>query len=324
MWMSRGNASILLRIKTALNFLKDTPYVAWKMMLWKSDIVYSNTVTVCVGAFAARLLGRPHVWHLHEFGMEDQGLSFIFGKRLSLGLVNRLSKRCICVSNVLAQSYRRSLPPPMIHVIYPSVPHTIVDHEDDDHPFPSHTGRFRCLIVGALIEGKGQEDAILALTHLREAGIEIELIIVGEGEPAYRRRLEKLVEVNKLTGSVIFAGVFRSAFPAMQSSDAVLICSRSEAFGRVTIEAMLAGKPVIGARSGATAELIHDGQNGLLYAGRDPKDLADRIKYLHDNPKAAFELGRTGRRWVEQTFTPRRFTNEILALLTSLPATSAH
>jgi glycosyltransferase involved in cell wall biosynthesis len=326
LWMSRNNLSLALRVKTALNLAKDTVHVAWRIFRWKSDIVYSNTATVCVGAFAAYLLRLPHVWHLHEFGLEDQGLSFLYGRQASLRLMNRLSSKCICVSRALAASYQESIDPSTISVIYPSVHTAFRDScaNGPDVPRFSSTERFRCLIVGSLIEGKGQEDALLAMSLLKKTGIDAELIVVGEGEPGYRHHLETLVEANQLGSNVVFLGAVANAFPAMRSADVVLICSRSEAFGRVTIEAMLAGKPIIGARSGATAELIEAGVNGLLYKTRDPGDLAAQITYLYENRDYADTLGKNAADWVKQNFSQQRFTEDMLTVLASqLPEAAA-
>ncbi len=75
------------RTASSLSLLKDTFLVAYKVFVG-GVILYSMTcsITVCVGAFAARLMRRPHVWHLHEFGFEDQGLSFVFGQATVFGV----------------------------------------------------------------------------------------------------------------------------------------------------------------------------------------------------------------------------------------------
>jgi glycosyltransferase involved in cell wall biosynthesis len=57
-----------------------------------------------------------------------------------------------------------------------------------------------------------------------------------------------------------------------------LMCSRSEAFGRVTVEYLRRGRPVIGTRSGGTPELTEDGVTGLLYDPGDIEALADHIE----------------------------------------------
>jgi glycosyltransferase involved in cell wall biosynthesis len=326
MWMGRGKASLGIRVKAALNLVKDTLEVAWQISRWKCDVVYSNTATVCVGAFAARLLGLPHVWHLHEFGLEDQGLSFLFGERRSMALIGRLSSRCICVSSALARKYEQSIDPSKITVIYPSMHRAFCDTESlsyNPDPAVLPAERFRCVIVGALIEGKGQRDAILALADLRKAGISAELVIVGQGEAQYRRSLEELVKGINLEKEVTFIEQVKNALPIMRSAKVVLVCSKSEAFGRVTIEGMFSGTPVVGTRSAATAELIKDGVNGLLYSQGDPADLAAKIEYLYKNAAIAADLGRNAHSWVETCFTRERCTRELVAVLDSLSLSPA-
>jgi glycosyltransferase involved in cell wall biosynthesis len=230
-----------------------------------------------------------------------------------------MTSRCVCVSHALAKKYEQAIDQSKITVVYPSMHHALREWENTDQKDSfslRRSERFRCVIVGALIVGKGQEDAVLAFVHLKNLGINAELIIVGDGDPAYRRRLMELVRSKGLKGSVMFAGKLGSAIQAIRSSDAVLICSRSEAFGRVTIEGMLAGKPVIGARSGATPELISERINGVLYTCGDPDDLAQKISWLYSNPSEAIRLGQNGKMWAEQKFTMDRYGREMLAVIT--------
>lgn len=323
LWMSRGRLAWVDWLRSAVGIILNTIVVAWKVHHWQPDYVYSNTATVCVGAFASRLTSRPHVWHLHEFGMEDQGLSFLFGQRSSLAVIDRLSFRCICVSEALAAKYRRSIEPSKITVIYPSMHQSLRDGTRGGTevaslaPLASPTKRFRCVIAGALMEGKGQDESVRALVQLKDTGVDAELLIVGDGLPAYRRKLEDSIKTNQLEGRVHFAGHVADVLPLMRSSDAVLICSRSEAFGRVTIEGMFSGTPVIGARSGATAELIKEGVNGILYNHGDPADLAAKIEYLCHNPAVGKQLGMNAQRWVRSYFTPERYTRELMSIVES-------
>lgn len=86
---------------------------------------------------------------------------------------------------------------------------------------------------------------------------------------------------------------------------------------------MLAGKPVIGADNTATAELIHDGLNGLLYRTGDPQDLAAKIDYLYRHPDIASQLGSNGQAWAQRVFTRDRYREELLPLLTALLPSAA-
>jgi glycosyltransferase involved in cell wall biosynthesis len=101
----------------------------------------------------------------------------------------------------------------------------------------------------------------------------------------------------------------------MRRADVVLMCSRSEAFGRVTIEGMLAGKPVIGSRSGATPELIQDGVTGLIYEPRNYKQLAQKIEYLYANPEKTALMGQQAKEWAMATFGQARYGDDLIRLL---------
>jgi glycosyltransferase involved in cell wall biosynthesis len=86
-----------------------------------------------------------------------------------------------------------------------------------------------------------------------------------------------------------------------------------EAFGRVTIEAMAAGRPVIGIRAGGTAEIILHDVTGKLIPN-DPEDLSQAILELLDDPKKGSAMGQAGRKRVEEIFTIQSMVAQITEL----------
>jgi glycosyltransferase involved in cell wall biosynthesis len=314
-WWMTGAFPLWKRLaKTSLNLIKMIPVIK-KIKRWKCDIIYTNTITVCIGALAAKFLGLPHVWHIHEFGYEDHGLIFDLDKKFSLWLMDRFSSVCIANSKAVAQKYQQYISPLKLKVIYQSVSVVQQANIEKAHLFEQSVAGVRCVIVGALQEGKRQEDAILAIGELVHIGINAELFIVGEGDPKYRKYLYDLVAVNKLNKHIKFVGYVENPFVFMQRADVVLMCSRYEAFGRVTVEAMKLGRPVVGARSGGTTELICDGFNGLLYTPGDYKELAQKIRYLYNNPDVLRQIGENGQRWAVKQFTRERYGDEVLTIL---------
>lgn len=287
--------------------------IAAQIRAWQCDIVYTNTIVVGVGAFAALLLGKPHVWHIREFVYEDHAQVFDFGRNFTLKLVDLLSEVCIVNSKAVAQKYEQWIAPAKLKVVYQAVSVT----PGDPITLPPTT-HFRCIIVGTLVEGKRQEDAIRAIAELVHTGVKVELLIVGDGDPQYQEYLQSLVASNQLEQHVKFYGYADNSFPLMQSADVVLVCSKCEAFGRVTVEGMRAGKPIIGARSGGTQELIREEFNGLLYTTGDPQELALKIRYVYDRPAVAKQMGENGRQWAAEQFTPARYGKEIYLLLRRL------
>lgn len=319
-WMGR-NPSVWKRVRKTFRSLYAAPRAAALIRRWKCDVVYTNTITVCVGALAAKLIGRPHVWHIHEFGYADHRLAFHLGAWLSLGLVDRLSAACIVNSQAVAAAYSARVDPSKLYVVYYSVilPQPPATNDGpDDRP---NTRPIRCVVVGALGQGKGQEDAILAIRELTRAGVPAHLDLVGNGKPEYVETLRRLVRDSDLEDRVRFVGYVDNPAPFMQAADCVLMCSRHEAFGRVTVEGMKLGKPVIGTSTGGTPEIVRDGETGLLYTPGDFRGLADRIGYLHAHPQVAQRMGRNGRCSAEERFTQGRFGGEVLSILARVGGT---
>ena len=316
-WTGREGGPLWRRVaRTAANLILAVPASSW-ITRRNVDIVYTNTISTCLGAWAARLAGRPHVWHIRELGHDHNRSVFDLGETFSLRVIRALSTLCLANSFCVAEKYRDVVQPKEIKVIYQGVE---LDAEDPQQPKPAPAppGTFRCVVVGAISPAKRQEEAISAVAQLTEQGVPVELLIVGEGDRQYERTLRELVTRLDLADRVQFLGELDSAGPVIRAADAVVTCSRHEAFGRVTVEAMLAGKPVVGARSGGTAELIRDGHNGFLYEPGDVDQLAGILRRLIESPEGSRRLGEAARAWSTEQFTEKRFGDELLACLAPL------
>jgi glycosyltransferase involved in cell wall biosynthesis len=295
-----------------------TSYAALLVGRWRCDLIITNTINICVGALVAKLWGLPHVWYIREFGSEDHGWRFHLGDRLALWIMNHFSQAGIAVSRAVAQKYQASLPRLTVHPVYQPI--TIkAPSRSGGGPVPRRS-HLTCIMVGRLQEGKCQEDAIRAVGELRDQGTPVQLWLVGGGDHQYRSFLEQLVREWQVAEQVRFFGQVDNAFPYIQQADVLLLCSRCEAFARVVVEALKAGKPVIGARSGGTVEQIQDGFNGFLYAPRNYRELAEKIKFLHDHPQASRKMGRQGQEQALTTFTQERYAQELARILSQIRA----
>jgi glycosyltransferase involved in cell wall biosynthesis len=320
-WISWTRPSLWTRLKATVKITGKTFAAGRQIRQWGCDVIFSNTLTVCHGSIVARLLGLPHIWHLHEFGKEDHGVFYKFGERFSNRAIGNLSSACVVVSNAMAAKYGRFVASSKLAIVYPSM-HLALRTQQTANPvvtyLPATIGRLRLVIVGGVAESKGQADAIRALSDLAQRGVDAELLLVGEDYPAYRRKLDEMIKWNELDNRVHFIGKVPDTFPILQTADIVLVCSRAEAFGRATVEAMLAERPVVGAARGATAELIRNGFNGLLYNYDDPTDLASKIQFLRDHPAYSRQLGQRGKTWAAGQFSKERYSKEMMAVLSSV------
>jgi glycosyltransferase involved in cell wall biosynthesis len=103
------------------------------------------------------------------------------------------------------------------------------------------------------------------------------LRIICDGNQDYLDSLKSLATERGLTENVEFLGYISNPKEVMAQSDLFLMCSRNEAFGRVTVEAMSVGCPVVGANSGGTKEIISSNDCGRLYEPGNTKQLADEV-----------------------------------------------
>ena len=284
---------------------------------WQCEVIVTNTLTVCEGALAAQLLRVPHITYIREYGDLDHGFHFELGPRRSVRLLGMLSAGVAFNSAALAKHYRRQLPRTPTRVIYNAV---AVPTESPAASRPAQlldpSVRFSCVLVGFLAAGKGHEDAIRAVANLARRGTLVNLKLVGGTGPAdYVARLRRLIDSLGVATLVEMVGHVPEPRQFFLEADVALMCSRMEAFGRVTVEAMKHGIAVIGARSGGTSEVIRDGFNGFLYTPGDARDLADKIEQLARDREGAHRMGERARWFATGTFGLERCGEEFLGLL---------
>nr|WP_269430519.1 glycosyltransferase family 4 protein [Nitrosospira briensis] len=306
-------------LRTARTLLFAIP-MARSILKWQCDVVCSNTVTIGAGALAARLARCPHVWQLHEFGYRDPNLLFDLGERRTADLMDRLSEIFIANSHAVVKDYARYINPDRMRVIYQAV--TLRDKiKSSSSNHATDKPRFTCVIVGALHIAKGQDEAIRALAEVMRRGVDAELLLIGGSGRRFRKMLVQQTGDLNLEQRVKFIGYVENPAPYIRMADVVLVCSRWEAFGRATVEAMLAGKPIIAtANSGGTAELINDGETGLLYEAGNHVELADKIQHLYQSPKEGARLGTAARVWAAGRFTQQRYAREVIDVLNEVLA----
>ena len=217
---------------------------------------------------------------------------------------------------------------------------------DVDAALLERAGRDYLLIVGrmAATERYKGHDQLLAAMHLLQAdggarprlGVDENLrprleadgtfrprlIIAGDGDD--RPRLEALAASLGISGSVTFTGFVSEATLAELYRRAAVFAmpSRGEGFGLVYLEAMRAARPCVAARASAAAELVADGESGLLVDPLDPAALAAALARLLASPELANRLGRAGRRRFEQLYTPERFRARLWPFLERLTGVS--
>ncbi|MBN2377108.1 MAG: glycosyltransferase [Sedimentisphaerales bacterium] len=173
------------------------------------------------------------------------------------------------------------------------------------------------LSVGRLIEMKGREYAIKAVARIAPQFPNINYQIVGNG-PEYEPLLNLIEKLHmqekiKLLGWVSsenLDSLYNSSHiflhPSVVASD-----GNMEGQGVVLQEAQAAGLPVLATNHNAFPDSIIDGQSGFLVPERDVDALAEKLTWLCQNYDKWPEMGKTGRKFVEQTFDIKKLNQKL-------------
>lgn len=148
----------------------------------------------------------------------------------------------------------------------------------------------RLLFVGRLDPIKGVEVLLEALALARQAGLGLQLDLVGEGSPPQQQRLERLSEQLGLSEAVRWLGSKTRSSLAQhyRHCHLVLVPSLDEPLPTVVLEAMACGRPVLGSAVGGIGYLVRNGVSGVLVPPAQPHALAEALTQLErDRPLLA-------------------------------------
>lgn len=286
------------------------------------DIIISNTLVIPWGAVMAQLTRRPHIWMVDEFGQKDHGFKFFLPFTRVREFIRKASNKVITISEAVREELFGDVEG--VKTIYFGRDVPSEEQKDDGIRYYRHAGSTRLLIMGTISDTKGQEDAVLAAADLaNNRNRNIELIVVGSSYSHYQKQLESLIRKEGLEDRIHVLPFQENIFPILNQADILLVCSRNEAFGLVTLEGMLMQKAVIGSNSGGTLEMIKDGETGLLYKPGDIQDLANRIEYLIDNPEIRDELGKNAFQFADEKFRREDFVKDYYRTLMAYQNTSS-
>lgn len=298
-----------------------------------ADVVHGNSIRA--GLLACGLPGAkapPVVAHIRDClppGRMADGVSSLIGRRASVVLSNSLyTQRNFAKPRVRAR----------LRVVHNAV--------DVDRFDPARIDRRRArsalgldggtlvlAVIGQITPWKGQDDAIRALAAIRDRGADAHLVIVGSAKfverttrfdnRSYERSLHALAESSGVRDRVSFLGE-RSDIPEIiRAADVVLVPSWEEPFGRVVVEGMAMGVPVLATSAGGPPEILTDGVEGRLLPPRQPERWATALEELAAEPEARAAMGQSGRERALAHFTPAAHVDAILAVYREAIANAA-
>ena len=281
------------------------------------DIIHTNSSATDIGSILAHRFMLPHVWHVREFGIKHYNCDYF----LPMSCVRQKysqSEAVIAISQPIYDSLvneRRICPPENTRVIYDGlrVPEPYQKRQ------PSDTIHF-CM-TGLIYPGKNQLTAIHACAKLKALTDKFMLHIIGSGGDNYMQELKREIASCGLDEHVKFWGYRSDVDDILHTMDVGLMLSNCEAFGRVTVEYMLHYMPVIGVDSGATPEIVLDGETGYICPLNDADRIAESMYSFITNPELLHSMGSKGRERAVTHFSLERNTDEIYSLYQEILST---
>jgi glycosyltransferase involved in cell wall biosynthesis len=260
------------------------------------DIVHTHSSKAgFLGRLAARAAGVPHIVHTPHGHIFEGYFSSVTTRTFTLleRLAARWTDRIITLSDSEAQDHlglRIGRPGQFV-----TIPSGVdLDTVGAASPVSLVPGRPVIGAVARLVPVKGLQHLIDAAPEILRRCPDVRFLLVGDGE--MRPALQAQAEALGLSDRIVFTG-FRENIPALIAGmDVLVLPSINEGMGRVLVMAMALGKPIVATRVGGVAELLGDGEAGLLVPPRDPAALAEATTALLQDATRASALAEAGRR----------------------------
>jgi colanic acid/amylovoran/stewartan biosynthesis glycosyltransferase WcaL/AmsK/CpsK len=189
---------------------------------------------------------------------------------------------------------------------------------------PKTDGKVRLLTVARLVEKKGIQYGIRSIAKLLKNYPHIEYRIAGDGY--LKNTLQLLIEELKLTNHVKLLGWQRQEQirALLQEADILLAPSVTsqngdrEGIPGAIVEALACGLPILSTRHSGIPEVVQDGESGFLVPERDTDALAEKLAYLIEHPERWPEMGRQGRKYVEEHYDIDRLNDRLVEIYQEL------
>jgi glycosyltransferase involved in cell wall biosynthesis len=286
----------------------------------KYDLIYANTQkALVVGAIASFFSHRPLVYHLHDI-LSAEHFSKT-NRRIAITLANKFASLVIANSQASKIAFiEAGGRGEMTEVVYNGFePNIYQTNESDIQKLKQELGLQETFVIGhfsRLAPWKGQHILIAALAQCPE---QVTAILVGDalfGEQEYVQQLHQQLAELGLENRVKFLG-FRSDIPQLMAACNLVAhtSTLAEPFGRVIVEAMLCGKPVVAAKAGGAVELVENGINGFLVTPGKIGELAQVITTCFQEPEQTVSIANQGKTSATQRFDVVNINKQIAQLL---------
>ena len=285
-------------------FLKLFLPTVFKLSRWiqrkKVSLVYSNSINSIYGPIAAKITGVRSIWHIREVKPKLSCFTKIAGS-----FIHFFSTQTIFNSQATMRAFAKH-PPRSWRVVYNGIAAKPVDRKAKS--------TFIIGFAGQMTEHKRPERFLYALSQVNKINPDIKGIMAGDG-PLLRdlRSLAKKLYIDK---NVEFPGYVFNLESFYATISVLVLTSDHEPFGRVILEAMSYGCPVVTADVGGVSEIVNNKQTGYLVRPNEISAYVHWILYLSDHPQICSKMGRAAQRDVTNRFSKTSYQYNLKSLIT--------
>ena len=263
------------------------------------DIVMSNDVAYLEPAFIELSSRTKHIIQVHDSGRRYRAVA-VRNAAWTDGV--------LCVGKHMEKVLSRELQKVDYRGVLKSIHNGAVFPELSSKKLKSPC--IRLLFIGRIDPIKGAWDLVKILTHLQRLGTEFTLTIAG----GYSDNLECRFKFHRLQPFVKWVGVIphHECYNLAAQNDVLLMLSRTEAFGMVTIETMAMGcVPIAYDTPSGTTEIVENGTSGLLVRLGDYAAVARAVDRLWKNPQTLASLSKNAVKRARGSFSADLMTERM-------------
>jgi glycosyltransferase involved in cell wall biosynthesis len=235
---------------------------------FKPDLIHTNVGPIQTGYNVAKSLNIPHVWHIREYQDLDFGMTPFPSKKVFMKKINSGSNYSIAITKGIFNHFKMS---DNARVIYDGV------MKEKDIQFQENKDSY-FLFLGRLEEAKGIRQLLMGFLEFAAFNNSYELLIAGNGSDFFVNELKAIANNSGFAKRIHFLGFRKDISELLSSATALVVPSKNEGFGFITVEAMFNGCLVVGNNSAGTKEILEAENLGILYTSHD--ELVSALKKI--------------------------------------------
>ena len=253
-----------------------------------ASLIYANgSRPALYGGLVGRILKIPVVWHC-RISEKDQWLDSVISRLSNLIIVNsratgkrfseQVQKKIRIIHNGIDIKWMKDVSVCKAHVQAPDS--KII------------------LVVARVSKLKRHDLALSAFEEVAKGYLDLHLVFVGAKdpfEPEWWNYLQKKTAESSYGERIHWIGHVEDVRPWYRAASILILPSENESFGRVLVEAMACGVPVIASRVGGVPEIVRHGKDGILVTIGKNSELADSVRRLLEDDATRLKMGTNGK-----------------------------